>query len=104
MSNPLDPALMSPVARRAEVAAILAAGFLWLLPRDVGSTPAGSVSPHAADGGSTLAWVVRPPFRAQGGGGGRSPGNRMVGRRQGGSLRLYRLRYVRQWLERSHRL
>jgi len=38
------------------------------LPPDVGSTPAGSVCPHAADGGSTLAWVVRPPAGRKAGG------------------------------------
>lgn len=35
MHNPLDPALISPAARRAEVAAILATGFLRLRLRHV---------------------------------------------------------------------
>ena len=63
MHNPLDPALMSPAARRAEVAAILATGFLRLRLRHVDGRHEGpdALRPPSEE---CLEWLgLRPPRR-----------------------------------------
>jgi hypothetical protein len=61
--NPLDPALMSPAARRAEVVAILATGFLRLRLKGVDDREIVlDVLPRPSD--ECLEWLgLRPPRR-----------------------------------------
>lgn len=63
MHNPLDPALMSPADRRAEVVAILATGFLRLRLKEVdGREILPDVLRQPSD--ECLEWLgLRPPRR-----------------------------------------